>query len=312
MGNLNSSVSIVTPIYGDARQVPSFVNSIKELTKINVIEIILVCDGGGNDDEDFLQEYCKTEKIVKTILLSRNFGQHIAVSAGYKDAVGDLVCMINVDQQDPISEIPKLIKKIEEGAFDAVYGLRMERQDDWFKSLSSKSFNWVLNKLTGDRTPLNVATLRIMTRQFINEYNSLNEKSRYLPGLENWLGFKKGYVTILHKERDEGKSSYTFVKRINLAINSIIGFSDLPLRWTSYLGMLISLLGFAFLTVLLLLKLFLVDFRPGYISTIAVILFVGGIQILVVGLASLYIGRILKEVQNRPLYIVKKKLNFDV
>ena len=305
-------ISIVTPIYRDHSLIPSFVEAFKKVKEIELEEIIFICDGGGEDDELFLEEYCKNELLVKAIFLSRNFGQHIALSAGYNLAKGDLVCMLNVDQQDPPSEIIKLYSELQNKKLDIVYGLRQHRHDNWFKVFSSRAFNWTLNKLTGDDTPLNVSTMRLMSRRFIKEYNKLTEKSRYLPGLEYWIGFKRGYVEINHQSRTEGRSSYTLMKRLNMALNSIIGFSDLPLRWTSYIGIAISLFGFFSLIVLTGLKLFLVDFRPGYISTIAVILFVGGIQILVVGLASLYIGRILKEVQNRPLYVIKKKIDFDV
>lgn len=309
---MQNSISIVTPIYKDHYLINDFVSSIKQIPNINLHEIIFVSDGGGDDDEAFLDSICEKESLVKSIIFSRNFGQHIALSAGYNLSSGDLVCMLNVDQQDPPSEILKLVSELENNNYDIVYGLRTLRKDGWLKIISSKAFNWVLNKMTGDNTPLNVSTMRLMSRRFIEHYNELTEKSRYLPGLENWIGFKRGYIAIEHQERKEGDSSYTFIKRINMAVNSIIGFSDLPLRWASFIGMLIALLGFGSLLVLLFLKLYIIDFRPGYISTIAVILFVGGIQILVVGLASLYIGRILKEVQDRPLYIIKKKINFNV
>ncbi len=305
-------ISIITPIYGDHELIPAFVDAFKKVEGVELKEIIFICDGGGQADEVFLEGYCKKERLVKAVFLSRNFGQHIALSAGYNMAKGDLVCMLNVDQQDPPQEILKLLELMNNDELDIVYGLRQERHDNWFKVMSSRAFNWTMNKLTGDDTPLNVSTMRLMSRRFINEYNKLTEKSRYLPGLEHWIGFKRGYVEIDHQSRKKGQSSYTLMKRLNMALNSIIGFSDLPLRWTSYLGIAISLFGFFSLIVLSGLKLFLVDFRPGYISTIAVILFVGGIQILVIGLASLYIGRILKEVQNRPLYVIKKQIDFDV
>ena len=306
------SLSVVTPIYKDHYLIPDFVDALKAVKGLDLKEIIFICDGGGEKDEIFLKDYSQDNPLIKVIFFSRNFGQHIALTAGYNVSIGDLTCMLNVDQQDPPSEIRKLILELENNDLDIVYGLRSNREDGWFKSFSSKAFNWTLNKLTGDDAPLNVSTMRVMSRRFVDNYNELSEKSRYLPGLENWIGFKRGFTPIEHQERKEGKSSYTFIKRINMAVNSIIGFSDLPLRWASFVGMFISLIGFATLVLLLLLKLYIIDFKPGYISTIAVILFVGGIQILVVGLASLYIGRILKEVQNRPLYIIKKKINFNV
>ena len=273
-------------------------------------EIIFVVDGGSSKDEEILKKIASDHSYVKVIFLSRNFGQHIALSAGYKASTGDYVCMINVDQQDPPKEILKLLHVIvKEPDTGVVYGLRNERKDSFAKSWSSMLFNYILNKLTGDNTPLNVATLRVMSRKFVDSYNELTEKARYIPGLESWIGFDKKYIPIESQDRIEGKSSYNFRKRLNMAMESIVSFSDLPLRWSAYIGMLIAIIGFLSLIVLTFMKVYFIDFQSGYVSTIALILFVGGIQIFVVGLASIYIGRILKEVQNRPLYIVKDKIN---
>ena len=158
--------------------------------------------------------------------------------------------------------------------------------------------------------PLNVTTLRIMNRKFVDSYNSLSEKSRYIPGLETWLGFKHGYLSIIHKEREIGKSTYNFSKRLAMAIESIISFSDFPLRLIVGFGCIVALIGFLLTAIVLISKIFFLNFQAGFTTTISLITFIGGIQIMVVGFASLYIGRILKEVQNRPLYIINEKFNF--
>lgn len=306
------TLSIVTPIYYDSYLAKDFVSELQKIdySPCTLGEIIFVVDGSSSEDEERLKNLAANNREIKLIFLSRNFGQHIALSAGYKASSGDYVCMINVDQQDPPSEIPKLLSTIHTNdAIDIVYGLRKDRKDSFFKSLSSKTFNFLLNKLTGDNTPLNVATLRIMSRRFVNSYNELTEKTRYIPGLESWIGYEKEFVAIESQERKGGKSSYNFRKRVNMALESIVSFSDLPLRWSAYCGIAIAILGFIMLFVLTFLKLYLVDFKSGYVSTIAIIVFIGGIQIYVVGLASIYIGRILKEVQNRPLYVIKEKVN---
>ena len=306
-------LSIVTPIYKDAELAADFITEVMKVNfyETNLVEIIFVIDGGDFKDVKLLSSIAKTNPLVKVILLSRNFGQHIALSAGYANSIGDYVCMINVDMQEPPSEISKLLYVINnEKNIDIIYGIRTNRMDSYSKSLSSKLFNFLLNKLTGDKTPINVATIRIMTRKFIQSYNELTEKSRYIPGLENWIGYEKKYIPITHNERKVGKSSYTFKKRMKMAFESIISFSDLPLRWAAYFGIFLSGIGFLFLIILIILKINSTDFKPGYISTISVIIFMGGIQIFVVGIASIYIGRILKEVQNRPLYIIKEKFNF--
>ena len=309
----NSTLSIVTPIYKDSYLAYDFVKAVCELkfpSKISLYEIIFVIDGSGKQDEEEIEEIAKQIDKVKMISFSRNFGQHIAIAAGYAFASGDLVCMINVDQQDPPEEIITLLPYILKSDYDIVYGMRQNRRDSYFKRLSSSLFNIFLNKLTGYEIPLNVATIRIMSRNFIDNYNQLTEKSRYLPGLENWLGFPKIYVPTNHKARKDNLSSYNFKKRLLMAIESIVSFSDLPLRWIAALGFIFSIIGFLSLIVLVYLKLFLVNYQSGYTSIVSLIVFMGGIQMIVIGVSSIYIGRILREVQNRPLYIIKNTKNF--
>jgi dolichol-phosphate mannosyltransferase len=258
----------------------------------------------------YLRELANSKPYVRVIDLSRNFGQHIALSCGYRYATGNYVGMLNVDMQDPPNQIPLLLAALHREEVDIVLGLRRDRRSGLLENLGSRAFAWTLNKLTGTDSPLNVATLRIMTRRFVDAYNELQEKSRYIPGLELWIGFRRAYVEIEHRPRTRGRSSYTLKKRLLMAFDSIISFSDLPLRLVVFLGAVIALVGLALGLTIVAQKLFFMDFLPGYASTLSAIVFIGGIQILVTGVASLYIGRILKEVQNRPLYIVKEKINF--
>lgn len=306
-------ISIVIPIYNDAELVEDFIDRFEQLRKtnnLNSFEVIFVNDGSSKSNEVILNEtISRVSDEYKIIHLSRNFGQHIALSAGYKYAVGDYVCMLNVDMQDPPEEIFNLYSFIREKNLDVAYGLRETREDSFLTKVSSMAFNLLLNKLTGNNTPLNIATIRMMSRRFVNAYNSLTEKTRYLPGLEDWLGFEKGYIPVKHVFRKKGKSSYNFKKRLLMATESIISFSDLPLRMISIVGLILGLTGLLLTVFLIITKFFFVDFRPGYTSTISTLLLLGGFQISIIGLSSLYIGRILKEVQNRPLYIIKNTIN---
>lgn len=310
--------SIVVPIYNDGSLAEAFCteyeNVFKQFTGKEDIstdtELIFVNDGSKNNSMDYLVTLSKQKTFVKVIDLSRNFGQHIALSCGYKYATGDYVGMLNVDMQEPPSEIPKLLTFIRDHQFDIVYGLSKERKTSFINRITSKLFTYVLNKLTKDNSPLNVTTLRIMNRKFVNAYNSLSEKSRYIPGLESWLGFKHGYLEVFHQERKVGKSSYNFRKRLQMAVDSIMSFSDYPLKLIVGVGCIIAAIGFLLTIFLLISKLFFIDYQAGYTTTISLITFLGGVQIMVIGFASLYIGRILKEVQNRPLYIVNETFNF--
>lgn len=310
--------SLVVPIYNDGSLAETFCLEFYKVFKIYLgkenieedVELIFVNDGSKNNSIDFLISLSQQKTFVKVIDFSRNFGQHIALSCGYKMATGAYVGMLNVDMQEPPSEIPKLLDFIKSTNFDIVYGLSDERKTSFINRITSKSFSYILNSLTNSKMPLNVTTLRIMNRKFVDSYNSLTEKSRYIPGLETWLGFKHGYLPIIHQERAVGKSSYNFKKRLAMAVESIISFSDYPLRLIVGFGCLVALVGFVLTLFLIVSKFFFVSYQPGFTTTVSLITFLGGIQIMVIGFASLYIGRILKEVQNRPLYIINETFNF--
>jgi dolichol-phosphate mannosyltransferase len=310
--------SFIVPIYNDGYLVEDFCIeyekvfqnylNIKDISEF--VELIFVNDGSKNTSIEELKIAAQKYPFVKVIDLSRNFGQHIALSCGYFHAQGAYVGMLNVDMQDPPDQIPILLDFIKNNNFDIVFGLREKRFSSWGDKVTSYFFNTLLNRLTGNNTPINVSTLRIMNRKFVNAYNSLSEKSRYLPGLESWLGFKHGYTPIRHQERKKGKSSYNFKKRLLMALDAVVSFSDLPLKMISLLGIGIAIIGFLSVLAIIITKLLYIEYQHGFVSIISAIIFVGGMQIVVIGLAGIYIGRVLKEVQNRPLFIIQEKINF--
>jgi len=310
--------SFIVPIYNDGYLAESFCVEfekvfIKYLKKDFIhenVELIFVNDGSKNNSIEQLIALLEKYKFVKVIDFSKNFGHHIALSCGYQYAKGEFVGMLNVDMQEPPSEIPKLLDFIKENNFDIVYGLSESRKTTYTNRITSKLFSFVLNWLTKSNMPSNVTTLRVMNRKFVNAYNSLTEKSRYIPGLETWIGFKHGYLPIVHKEREVGESAYNFSKRLKMAMEAIISFSDYPLRLMVGFGFIISIIGFLAILLLIFSKLFFINYQPGFTTTISLIIFLGGIQIMAIGFASLYIGRILSEVQNRPLFIINEKYNF--
>ncbi|MEI6729859.1 MAG: glycosyltransferase family 2 protein [Pseudomonadota bacterium] len=307
--------SFVVPIYNDGHVASMFCKEFEQVfidyLKIPAIEeqveLIFVNDGSRDDSYRHLKKLAESYKFVTAIDLSRNFGQHIAISCGYKHAKGEFVGTIDVDMQEPPSEIIKLLKAFETSDCDIVVSVRSKRQSNWFKRLTSYSFKYVMNKLTGQESPLNSGTLRIMNRRFLDAYNQLKERSRYLAAHELWLGFKHCYVEINHQKECEGKkSSYNFKRRFNMALEAILTFSDRPLRMSVTVGFLCAAIGMLMGSFLVVQKLFLKDLQAGYTSTLSIILFIGGIQIFVTGLCGLYIGKILSEVQNRPLYIIRR------
>lgn len=306
--------SLVVPIYNDGALARDFCVETARTFRTYLghddlardLEVIFVDDGSANDSPRLLKAVCDEFPFAKMLVLSRNFGQHIAISAGYRAASGDYVGMINVDQEDPPAQIPLLLDALKTGEFDIVGGRHTGRHAGWITRLTSGLFVKTMNRLTGYDTPVNATTLRIMTRRAVDAYNALTEKSRYIPGLEMWLGMKYGWVATEKQPRKAGKSSYNFRRRLRMAYTSIISFSDFPLRLAVKFGMLIAAAGMLLGVALLVQKIFLTSFLPGYTSTFVMIVILGGVQIAVTGVASLYIGRILGEVQKRPLFVVRE------
>lgn len=306
--------SFVVPIYNDGALASDFCREMATTFRgylghddlARDLEVIFVDDGSANNSPELLKAVCDEFAFARLLVLSRNFGQHIAISAGYRAASGDYVGMINVDQEDPPKQIPLLLDALKTGEFDIVGGRHEGRHASAVTRATSYLFTATMNRLTGYDTPLNATTMRVMTRRALAAYNALTEKSRYIPGLEMWLGMRYGWVPTTKQPRKAGKSSYNFRRRLRMAYTSIISFSDFPLRLAVKFGMLVAAAGMMLGGALLIEKLFLTSFLPGYTSTFVMIVFLGGVQIAVTGIASLYIGRILAEVQQRPLFVVRE------
>lgn len=305
--------SFVVPIYRDAALAEAFCEEFERvfreyLSKSSIAddaEIIFVNDDASQGTADQLRATCERYPFAKLINLSRNFGQHVAISCGYRHASGEYVGMLNVDMEDPPDQIPRLIDELETSNADIAYSVRRGRQAPPLVRLTSLAFNWTLNKATGYDVPLHVGTLRVMNRKAVDAFNALPERGRYIPGLELWLGMRPAYVDIVQRDRSSGSSSYTFRSRVRMAFDAIISFSDLPLRFVAFAGTFVAFVGFALTALLVIGKIFFTNYSPGYTSTLSAIIFLSGMQILVIGVASLYIGRILTETQRRPLYVVR-------
>ncbi len=306
--------SFVVPIYNDGALAQDFCREMATTFRAYLghddlardLEVIFVDDGSANDSPEKLKAVCAEFAFARVVVLSRNFGQHIAVSAGFRAASGEYVGMLNVDQEDPPSQIPLLLEEIKKGDCDIVGGRHQGRRVSLVNRVTSRLFHGTLNRLTGYDTPANATTLRVMTRRATDAYNALTEKSRYIPGLEGWLGMRYGWVATTQQPRKAGKSSYNFRRRLRMAYSSIISFSDFPLRLAVKFGMLIAAAGILLGLALVIQKLVGTQMFPGYTSTFVMIVFLGGVQIAVTGVASLYIGRILAEVQHRPLFVVRE------
>ena len=311
-------LSFVVPIYKDALLVKPFCEELQAQMRLlfhcddisSDVEVIFVNDGSPDHSQQVLREAVHAFPFVKVIQLSRNFGQHVAVTCGYRFARGDYVSMINVDMQDPPDQIPLLLQRLEQGDCDIVLGLRQHRRESWHDDVTTYVFNSLLNALTGSKSPINAASLRMMNRRFIDAYNTLSERTPFIPGLENWLGFRHAYVPVRNQARTIGTSSYTLRKRLRMASESIIGFSDLPLRMAAAIGSVVTAIGVLLVIRLIFERIFYSDTLPGFTSIFSVVVLLGGANLTFLGLVGLYVGRILREVQGRPRYVIQSLENF--
>lgn len=303
-------ISIVSPVYRAAPIIDKLVErtsaAIRKITPD--FEIVLVEDCGPDNSWDKIMENCQKYPYVKGLKLSRNFGQQHATQAGLDASTGEYIITIDCDLQDQPEEIIKLYTKALEG-YDIVIASRKERKDDFFKKFLSYSFYKVLGYLTETEQDSSVANFVLYSRKALDAIGGMKDHNRYYPMLIQWVGFNTAKVEIEHAEREEGGSSYSFRKRLRLGIDTILTFSDKPLRLSVKFGVLTSFL--AILTAFILVGLYLVGDIPveGWTSLMVLVTFFSGIIISVLGMVGLYVGRIFEAVKQRPTYIVQKTLN---
>lgn len=277
------------------------------MDKLGTCEIILVDDGSRDSSWAMIRELHEKDPRVKGVSFSRNFGHHIAITAGLDHAKGQKIILMDGDLQDQPEEIPRLDQKLREG-YDLVYGIRKAKRDSLMKQLNSFLFWWFLNRFSGITIPRNQTLLRIFDRKILDVLNNMRERARFIHGMIAWTGFRTALLEIEHAPRERGVSKYNMVKLFRLAFNAITSFSVVPLRLATYLGILSSGVGFCYALYFLYKKIFLGIPVLGYASIIVAVLFVGGIQLLILGIIGEYLGRVYQEVQARPVYILKDQL----
>lgn len=305
-------ISIVSPVYRAEKILPVLVerieNSIKKITAD--YEIILVEDCGPDNSWNVIEQIAKSNARVIGIKLSRNFGQHYAITAGLDHVTGDWVVVMDCDLQDQPEEIEKLYNKALEG-YDIVYAKREDRQDSILKRMSSTFFHSLYSYLSGQSTDKSIANFGIYNRQVVIEYNKMGEVARSFPSLIGYLGFKTTTVEVVHAARYEGQSSYSLSKLLKLSLDVILSNSNKPLKLTVKLGFSISCVAFLLALYNVIAYFFGIIMVSGYTTTIFSIWFVGGLILFVLGIVGLYIGKIFDQVKGRQLYVVSKTLNVD-
>lgn len=297
--------SVVVPIYNEEDNLFVLYERLSAvIKKLGTHEIILVDDGSKDRSWQLIKELHEKDGRVRGVSFSRNFGHHIAITAGLDYAKGRTIILMDGDLQDRPEEIPKLWEKLREG-YDLVYGIRRVRKDSLMKRFNSFLFWWLLNKLSGIDIPRNQTLLRIFDKKILDVLKDMRERARFIHGMIAWTGFRTALLEVEHAPRERGVSKYNTIKLFRLAFNAVTSFSTVPLRLATYLGLLSAGVGLCYGFYFLYKKIFLGIPVLGYASIIVAVLFVGGVQLLILGIIGEYLGRVYQEVQARPIYILR-------
>jgi polyisoprenyl-phosphate glycosyltransferase len=304
----NKILSIVAPAYNESASLDEFYSRLIGATKdLDLqLEIIYVNDGSQDDTLELMCNQRCNDPRITIIDLSRNFGKEIALTAGLDHALGDAVVVIDTDLQDPPELISELVAKWLEGS-DVVNAKRIKRKgESWFKKLTSYIYYRFLYQLSEINIPKDTGDFRLLSRNALDALLKLREKHRYMKGLFAWVGYSQTEITYERDERYAGKTKWSYWNLVNLAFEGLTSFSVLPLRIASMIGVLSAFIAIVFGTVIIFKKFIYGDPVAGYPSLVVLITFIGGIQLLALGVIGEYLGRVFNETKNRPLYIVKE------
>jgi len=306
-------LSVVVPLYNEELNIDYlFERLVTVLSRLNMkYEIICVNDGSKDNTLERLIEYHHQNSEIKVVNLSRNYGKEIALSAGLDYANGNAVVPIDADLQDPPELIAELVEKWREG-YDVVYATRRSREgESWVKRFTANVFYRTLDSISSVPIPRDTGDFRLLDRRVVDALKQMPERNRFMKGLFAWVGFKQTSVLYDRPSRYKGETTWNYWQLWNLAIDGFTSFSFIPLKVWSYIGLLVAMPSFFYATFLVIRTLiFGVDF-PGYASIMVAILFLGGVQLVSLGIIGEYIGRVYEEVKRRPLYLVRESYGFD-
>jgi glycosyltransferase involved in cell wall biosynthesis len=274
-------------------------------------ELVLVNDGSRDRTPEIMRELHAQDERVKVVDFARNFGHQIAVTAGMDYAQGDAVVLIDADLQDPPELILEMLAKWREG-YEVVYAIRAERKGEtWFKEFTAKMFYRIIYKITDINIPMDTGDFRLMDRKVVNALKTMHEKHRFMRGMSVWVGFRQTGVKYVRAERYAGETKYPLKKMLKFAMDGITSFSYFPLQVATYFGFAAALLAVLGILVTIVLRLSGSHAFFGQATTLVSVLFLGGVQLICLGIIGEYLGRIYDEVKGRPLYIVREALGFD-
>ncbi len=307
-------LSVIIPCYNEELVIQETYNRLSEVMKKTEMdyELIFVNDGSRDRTFSILLQLSQKDQFVKIISFSRNFGHQCAATAGLNNCNGDLAAIIDADLQDPPEIILDMLEIQQREKANVVYGVRKKREgESRFKLLTAKYFYRFLNKMSEVQFPLDTGDFRLIDRNIINEFNNLHEKNKYIRGLISWMGYKQMPCYYERKERFAGETKYPLKNMVKLAKTGMLSFSKKPLRLPVWLGCIFLLISLLYAIIVLVLEITNSgSFVAGWSSIIFVIIFLGGVQLLTVGVLGEYIGDLFDEAKNRPEYIISEKVNF--
>ncbi|MGN6720464.1 MAG: glycosyltransferase family 2 protein, partial [Candidatus Binatia bacterium] len=302
----NTLLSIVTPVFNETDVIELFYDRMrKALEVLNGVtyELIFVDDGSTDGSYEKLVSFANHDPDIKIIKFSRNFGHQIAITAGIDQAKGDAVVVIDADLQDPPEIIKEFLTKWQEG-YDVVYGVRAKREgESKIKLLTAAGFYRLLRHIINLDIPIDVGDFRLMSRRVVDSFKELKERDRFVRGLVSWIGFKQTGVPYLRDRRFAGETKFPYRKMIRFALDGITSFSDVPLKMATWLGYFTSLIALLYLCSVFVQKALGYTVQ-GWATIMVGMLFLGGVQLISLGIVGEYIGRIFNEVKQRPLYVV--------
>lgn len=304
-------LSVVVPLYNEEGNVAPLLQRVGAVTErlraIFDVEVVLVNDGSTDGTLAAIRDEMRRRPHVVLVNLSRNFGHQLAATAGIEIARGDAVVLMDGDLQDPPELVDAFVRKWREG-YDVVYAVRRSRQgESRFKVLTARAFYRIIKRLTKVAIPLDTGDFRLMSRRVVEALRRSPERHRFLRGMVSWVGFNQTAVEYDRDVRHTGRTKYPLPKMIRFAMDGITSFSDIPLRFASYLGFAVSAIAFVYALIVVAFKLFSLKppgYTPGWASTIVAVLFLGGVQLMSLGILGEYLGRVYDEVKGRPLYLI--------
>ena len=311
--NERQLLSVVVPCYNEQEVIEQTHGRLVDaLSKIGIdYEILYVNDGSRDETAAILRRIAAGDARVRLVLFSRNFGHQMAVTAGIDHARGDAVVLIDADLQDPPEVIAEMVGAWRNGA-DVAYGVRtLRRGETWFKRATARAFYRVIHRMSEVRIPQQAGDFRLMDRRVVDALRRLPEQDRYLRGMVSWVGFRQVPIPFERQPRAAGETKYPLAKMLRFAIDGILSFSQKPLRIATWLGLFSALLAFTGIVWVLVVRLWWGQWVEGWASLLTAVLFLGGIQLICIGILGEYVGRIYREVKGRPLYIVADTVGFE-